>query len=42
MTPAKLWLRIFVAGFLLISSLLVLTLATPIPYGDLSLSLIHI
>lgn len=36
MTPAKLWLRIFVAGFLVISSLLVLTLATPIPYGDLS------
>lgn len=36
MTPAKLWLQIFLAGFLVIVGLLVVTLATPIPYGDLS------
>ncbi|MEO7242902.1 MAG: hypothetical protein ABIW85_08300 [Variovorax sp.] len=36
MRPAVLWLQIFGAGFALIVALLVLTLATPTPYGDLS------
>lgn len=36
MTPAKLWLRIFFAGFAVIVALLLVTLFTPIPYGDLS------
>ncbi|MDM0076746.1 hypothetical protein QTH90_20220 [Variovorax sp. J2P1-59] len=36
MTPAKLWLQIFLAGFAVIVALLVTTLATTPPYGDLS------
>ncbi|MDM0000431.1 hypothetical protein QTI24_17560 [Variovorax sp. J22P240] len=36
MTPAKLWLQIFLAGFAIISALLVTTLAAGVPYGDLS------
>jgi hypothetical protein len=36
MSPAKLWLRIFLAGFAVIVAMLVVTLLTPIPYGDLS------
>lgn len=36
MAPAKLWLRIFFSGFAVIVVLLVMTLATPAPYGDLS------
>lgn len=36
MTPAKLWLRIFFAGFVVIVALLLVTLFTPVPYGDLS------
>ncbi len=36
MSPAKLWLSIFGAGFAVIVGLLALTLLTPIPYGDLS------
>lgn len=36
MTPAKLWLRIFFAGFAVIVALLLVTLFTPVPYGDLS------
>lgn len=36
MTPAKIWLRTFLCGFTVIVALLVLTLTTPIPYGDLS------
>ena len=36
MAPAKLWLRIFFSGFAVIVALLVITLATPVPYGDLS------
>lgn len=36
MSPAKLWLRIFFAGFAVIVALLLVTLFTPIPYGDLS------
>jgi hypothetical protein len=36
MNPAKLWLRVFLAGFVVIAALLVVTLFTPVPYGDLS------
>ncbi|MEJ8846493.1 hypothetical protein [Variovorax rhizosphaerae] len=36
MSPAKLWLRVFLAGFALITALVALTLLTPVPYGDLS------
>jgi hypothetical protein len=36
MTPAKLWLQIFLAGFAFIVALLAVTLLTPVPYGDLS------
>ncbi|MDB5732395.1 MAG: hypothetical protein JWQ03_2290 [Variovorax sp.] len=37
MSPAaKLWLRIFLAGFVIITGLLILTLFTPPYYGDLS------
>jgi hypothetical protein len=36
MTPAKLWLQIFLAGFAFIVALLTVTLLTPVPYGDLS------
>ncbi|MDM0106506.1 hypothetical protein QTH97_16285 [Variovorax sp. J22R24] len=36
MTPAKLWLQIFLAGFAIIVAMLVTTLATTVPYGDLS------
>lgn len=36
MAPAKLWLRIFLAGFAVIVALLLVTLLTPVPYGDLS------
>lgn len=36
MTPAKLWLQIFLVGFTFIVGLLVVTLATPAPYGDLT------
>lgn len=36
MTHAKLWLRIYLAGFLVIVALLSITLFTAIPYGDLS------
>ncbi|MDM0056178.1 hypothetical protein [Variovorax fucosicus] len=36
MTPAKLWLRIFLAGFAVVVAMLLVTLFTPVPYGDLS------
>lgn len=36
MTPAKLWLQIFLAGFAIIVAMLVTTLGTTVPYGDLS------
>ncbi|MGJ7508530.1 hypothetical protein [Variovorax sp. GT1P44] len=36
MTPAKLWLQIFLAGFAVIVAMLVTTLGTTVPYGDLS------
>ncbi len=36
MTPARLWLQVFMAGFAIIAALLIVTLITPIPYGDLS------
>jgi hypothetical protein len=36
MTPAKLWLQIFAAGFALVAAMLLVTLNTPIPYGDLT------
>ncbi len=36
MTPAKLWLQVFTAGFAVIVAMLIVTLNTPIPYGDLS------
>jgi hypothetical protein len=36
MTPAKLWLQIFAAGFAVVVAMLLITLGTPIPYGDLS------
>jgi len=36
MTPSRLWLQIFIAGFAVIAALLAVTLATPVPYGDLS------
>lgn len=36
MTPAKLWLRIFFAGFVLICGLLIVTLKTPPFYGDMT------
>ncbi|VWX58013.1 conserved hypothetical protein [Burkholderiales bacterium 8X] len=36
MTHAKLWLRVFLAGFAVILALLGITLFTPAPYGDLS------
>jgi len=36
MTPAKLWLQLFTAGFAVIVAMLIVTLNTPIPYGDLS------
>jgi len=35
-TPASLWLSIFLAGFVVIAGLLLQTLLTPIPYGDLA------
>ncbi|WP_261803530.1 hypothetical protein [Variovorax sp. PAMC26660] len=35
-TPAKVWLLTFFVGFAVISAMLSVTLATPIPYGDLS------
>ena len=36
MSAAKLWLRIFFAGFAVIVAMLLLTLFTTVPYGDLS------
>lgn len=36
MTPAKLWLQVFTAGFAVIVAMLIVTLTTTIPYGDLS------
>jgi hypothetical protein len=36
MTPAKLWLRIFLSGFVLIVGLLIVTLETPPFYGDMT------
>ncbi|RYF45632.1 MAG: hypothetical protein EOO27_40970 [Comamonadaceae bacterium] len=36
MQPARLWLRTFCAGFVIITALLIVTLFTPPPYGDLS------
>jgi hypothetical protein len=36
MTPAKLWLQIFLAGFAIIVAMLLTTLGTTVPYGDLS------
>lgn len=36
MSPARLWLTLFMAGFAAIAALLVVTLLTPVPYGDLS------
>jgi hypothetical protein len=36
MTPAKLWLSIFLTGFAVFAGLLFQTLFTPIPYGDLT------
>jgi len=36
MTPAQLWLRIFLSGFAVIVALLAVTLTTRVPYGDLS------
>ncbi|MEJ8846492.1 hypothetical protein [Variovorax rhizosphaerae] len=36
MSPAKLWLRVFFAGFSVIVAMLILTLFTTVPYGDLS------
>lgn len=36
MTPAKLWLRIFLAGFLLIVAMLAVTLKTPPFFGDMT------
>lgn len=35
-SPAKLWLRIYLAGFAVIAAMLILTLLTPVAYGDLS------
>jgi hypothetical protein len=39
MTPAKLWLSIFLTGFTVAFGLLVQTLMTPVPYGDLAVEL---
>lgn len=36
MTPAKVWLLTFLSGFVVIFALLILTVTTPIPYGDLT------
>ena len=36
MKSAKLWLQVFTAGFVVIVALLIVTLYTPIAYGDLS------
>lgn len=36
MTPASLWLKTFFAGFLVVGAMLVMTLFTPVPYGDLT------
>jgi len=36
MTPAKLWLSIFLTAFAVFTGLLIQTLVTPIPYGDLA------
>jgi len=36
MSPAKLWLRVFFAGFAVIVAMLLMTLFTTVPYGDLS------
>ncbi|MDB5827182.1 MAG: hypothetical protein JWQ73_1402 [Variovorax sp.] len=36
MMPARLWLRYFGAGFVIIISMLLVTLFTPAPYGDLT------
>ncbi len=36
MNSASTWLKTFVAGFLVVSTMLVVTLLTPAPYGDLS------
>lgn len=36
MTPAKLWLRIFLSGFVVIVALLLVTLNTPAFYGDMT------
>jgi hypothetical protein len=36
MMPARLWLRYFAAGFVVIVSMLLVTLFTPAPYGDLT------
>jgi hypothetical protein len=36
MTPARLWLSIFLSGFAVFAALLFQTLATPVPYGDLA------
>lgn len=36
MTPAKLWLSIFLPAFAVFTGLLFQTLATPVPYGDLA------
>ena len=36
MNGASTWLRTFVAGFAVVSAMLIVTLFTPVPYGDLS------
>src|ERR1700712_1255453 len=36
MIPARSWLRSFAAGFVIIVSMLLVTLFTPAPYGDLT------
>ena len=36
MTPVKAWLLTFLSGFFVIFALLILTVTTPIPYGDLT------
>lgn len=36
MSPAKLWLRIYLTGFAVVSAMLLVTLFTTVPYGDLS------
>lgn len=36
MNYAAIWLRTFLVGFVIVSAMLVLTLFTPVPYGDLT------